>query len=269
MLATTRTIIVDEIHAVAANKRGSHLALTLERLSELCARRLCASAFRQPRSLSSEWPAFLSARARDRATARLPHHRYRPPARPRPGDRGARPRRSKPSCRPKSGRDLWTPGGTDCARTAPPSSLSTRVASPNGSRASSPIASADNVTAHHGSLAKEHRLDAEQRLNRGKLKALVATASLELGIDIGDIDLVCQIGSPRSIASFLQRVGSSGHAVDGTPKGRLFPLSRDDLVECAAFLDSVPARRARPAGRSPSSHSMCRRSRSLPRLART
>src|SRR4029077_9909220 len=88
-------------------------------------------------------------------------------------------------------------------------------------------------------LAKELRLDAEQRLKRGELKVLVATASLELGIDIGDVDLVCQLGSPCSIASFLQRVGRSGHAVDGTPKGRLFPLSRDELVECAALLDSV------------------------------
>jgi ATP-dependent Lhr-like helicase len=95
------------------------------------------------------------------------------------------------------------------------------------------------VTAHHGSMAREQRLDAEQRLKAGALKALVATASLELGIDIGDIDLVCQLGSPRSIASFLQRVGRSGHAVAGTPKGRLFPQSRDDLVECAALLDSV------------------------------
>src|SRR5262249_37701436 len=85
----------------------------------------------------------------------------------------------------------------------------------------------ENVAAHHGSLAKEQRLDAEQRLKHGKLRALVATASLELGIDIGDVDLVCQLGSPRSIASFLQRVGRSGHAVDGTPTGRLFPLSRD------------------------------------------
>jgi ATP-dependent Lhr-like helicase len=96
-----------------------------------------------------------------------------------------------------------------------------------------------DVTAHHGSMAKELRLDAEQRLKRGALKVLVATASLELGIDIGDIDLVCQLGSPRSIASFLQRIGRSGHAVKGTPKGRLFPLSRDDLVECAALLDSA------------------------------
>ena len=95
------------------------------------------------------------------------------------------------------------------------------------------------IAAHHGSLSKEHRLDAERRLQRGELKALVATASLELGIDIGEVDLVCQLGSPRSIASFLQRVGRSGHAVDGTPKGRLFPLSRDDLVECAALIDSA------------------------------
>src|SRR5207245_7065049 len=98
---------------------------------------------------------------------------------------------------------------------------------------------ADQLTAHHGSLAKEQRFDAEQRLKAGQLKALVATASLELGIDIGDVDLVCQLGSPRSIATFLQRVGRSGHAVDGTPEGRLFPLSRDELVECAALLDSV------------------------------
>src|SRR5256712_6920521 len=98
---------------------------------------------------------------------------------------------------------------------------------------------ADRVTAHHGSLAKEQRLDAEQRLKHGKLKALVATASLELGIDIGEVDLVCQLGSPRSIASFLQRVGRSGHAIDGMPKGRLFPLSRDDLVECSALIGST------------------------------
>jgi ATP-dependent Lhr-like helicase len=97
----------------------------------------------------------------------------------------------------------------------------------------------EQVTAHHGSMAKELRFDAESRLKRGELKALVATASLELGIDIGDVDLVCQIGSPRTIAAFLQRVGRSGHSVGGTPKGRLFPLSRDDLVECAALLDSV------------------------------
>ena len=95
------------------------------------------------------------------------------------------------------------------------------------------------VTAHHGSLAKEHRLDAEQRLKAGTLRALVATASLELGIDIGEVDLVCQVGSPRGISVFLQRIGRSGHQVCALPKGRLFPLSRDDLVECAALIDAV------------------------------
>ncbi|MGH9311933.1 MAG: Lhr family helicase, partial [Vicinamibacterales bacterium] len=95
------------------------------------------------------------------------------------------------------------------------------------------------VTAHHGSLSKERRLDAEARLKAGQLKALIATASLELGIDIGYVDLVCQIGSPHRIATFLQRVGRSGHTISGLPKGRLFPVSRDDLVECAALVRSV------------------------------
>ena len=92
------------------------------------------------------------------------------------------------------------------------------------------------VTAHHGSLSKERRLDAEHRLKTGSLKALVATASLELGIDIGHIDLVRQIGSPHRIATLLQRVGRSGHSIAGVPKGRLFPVSLDDLIECAALL---------------------------------
>ena len=95
------------------------------------------------------------------------------------------------------------------------------------------------VGAHHGSLSKERRLDAEERLKQGRLKALVATASLELGIDIGHVNLVCQIGSPHRIATFLQRVGRAGHTILGTPKGRLFPMTRDDLVECAALLRAV------------------------------
>jgi ATP-dependent helicase Lhr and Lhr-like helicase len=97
----------------------------------------------------------------------------------------------------------------------------------------------EHVAAHHGSLAKEKRLDAEARLREGKLKVLVATASLELGIDIGHVDLVCQISSPHRIATLLQRVGRSGHTVAGTPKGRIFPLTRDDLVECAAMVRAV------------------------------
>src|SRR4029453_4555795 len=99
----------------------------------------------------------------------------------------------------------------------------------------------DAVTAHHGSLSKEKRLDAEPRLKSGRLKALVATASLELGIDIGHVDLVCQIGSPHRIATVLQRVGRSGHTITGTPKGRLFPVSRDDLVEFGPLLRAIRA----------------------------
>src|SRR5213076_587223 len=98
---------------------------------------------------------------------------------------------------------------------------------------------AEPVAAHHGSLAKEVRLEAEAKLREGRLKVLVATASLELGIDIGHVDLVCQISSPHRIATLLQRVGRSGHTVSGLPKGRLFPVSRDDLVECAALLRAV------------------------------
>src|ERR1051325_1717193 len=97
----------------------------------------------------------------------------------------------------------------------------------------------DAVTAHHGSLSKERRLDAESRLKNGQLRALVATASLELGIDIGHVDLVCQLGSPHRIATLLQRVGRSGHTIAGTPKGRVFPMSRDDLVEAIALLRAI------------------------------
>src|SRR6185436_10871416 len=97
----------------------------------------------------------------------------------------------------------------------------------------------DAVTAHHGSLSKERRLDAESRLKNGQLRALVATASLELGIDIGHVDLVCQLGSPHRIATLLQRVGRSGHSVSGMPKGRVFPMSRDDLIEAVALLRAI------------------------------
>src|ERR1044071_8733446 len=97
----------------------------------------------------------------------------------------------------------------------------------------------DAVASHHGSLSREIRLRAEERLKNGELKAIVATASLELGIDIGYIDLVCQIGSPRSIATFLQRVGRAGHALGRIPKGRLFALTRDELLESLALVRAV------------------------------
>ena len=164
------------------------------------------------------------------------------------------------------GRRSTTASRSWSASTARRWSSSTRGAWPSAWRGTCRSGSAKSTSpSHHGSLAREQRLDAEQRLKRGELKALVATASLELGIDIGDVDLVCQIGSPRSIAAFLQRVGRSGHAVGGVPKGRLFPLSRDELVECAALLDARAPRRARPPAHARTSRSTCWRSRSSPR----
>ncbi len=98
---------------------------------------------------------------------------------------------------------------------------------------------ADVVAAHHGSLSRQIRLSAEERLKSGKTRVVVATASLELGIDIGAVDLVCQIGSPRAIATCLQRVGRAGHWVKAIPKGRLFAMTRDDLLECAALMRAI------------------------------
>jgi ATP-dependent Lhr-like helicase len=234
MLSSTRTIIVDEIHALAPNKRGVHLAVSLERLEALCGRRLLRiglSATQKPIELVAR---FLVGADADCTIVDTGHRRARdlalelPPA---------------PLESVMSG-EVWQQVYDRLAELARQHRttlifVNTRRLSERVTRQLSDRLGEDRVAAHHGSLAKEYRLDAEQRLKAGALTALVATASLELGIDIGDVDLVCQIGSPRAIASFLQRVGRSGHAVDGTPKGRLFPLSRDELVECAALLHSV------------------------------
>ena len=97
----------------------------------------------------------------------------------------------------------------------------------------------ENVAAHHGSLSRKLRLAAERKLKNGEIRVLVATASLELGIDIGTVDLVCQISSPRSIAVALQRVGRAGHWRGAIPKGRFFATTRDDLIECAALVRAI------------------------------
>jgi ATP-dependent Lhr-like helicase len=234
MLATTRTVIVDEIHALASNKRGVHLALSLERLAALCRGpllRVGLSATQKPIELVARFLVGPEAECRIIDTG---HRRAR--------DLGLEVPAS-PLEAVMSG-EVWQQVYDRLAELIEAHRttlvfVNTRRLVERVTRQLSDRLGADQVTAHHGSLAKEQRLDAEQRLKAGKLKALVATASLELGIDIGEVDLVCQLGSPRSIATFLQRVGRSGHAVDGTPKGRLFPLSRDELVECAALLDSV------------------------------
>ena len=240
MLATAKSVIVDEIHAVASNKRGSHLAVSLERLDALCGaplQRIGLSATQRPIEAVAR---FLVGAGRDGGPAPectiidSGHRRCRDLALELP---------SSPLESVMSG-EVWEElydriAELTLAHRTTLVFVNTRRMAERATRALSTRLGAEQVAAHHGSLAKERRLDAEQRLKNGALKALVATASLELGIDIGEVDLVCQLGSPRSIAAFLQRVGRSGHAVDGTPKGRLFPLSRDELVECAALLDSV------------------------------
>jgi ATP-dependent Lhr-like helicase len=241
MLTTTRTVIVDEIHALAPNKRGAHLALSLERLDALCGRKLLRIGLSATQKPIETVASFLigagapdCAEADNCAIIDTGHIRSRDLALEIP----ASPLEAVMSA------EVWLQIYDRLAElaTAHRTTLvfvNTRRMAERVARQLSERLGEDQVAAHHGSMAKELRLDAEQRLKRGALKLLVATASLELGIDIGDVDLVCQLGSPRSIASFLQRVGRSGHAVGGTPKGRLFPLSRDELVECAALIDSV------------------------------
>src|SRR5215468_756059 len=239
LLATTRTVIVDEIHAVAQNKRGSHLALSLERLAALCGNRLVRvglSATQKPVEAIARFLVGAGDGAAPPACTIIDigHRRARDLAIEIPDS----PLEAVMSA------EVWEQVYERIAELIESHRttlifVNTRRMAERVTRHLSDRLSMEHVSAHHGSLAKEQRLDAEQRLKAGKLKALVATASLELGIDIGDVDLVCQLGSPHAIASFLQRVGRSGHAVSGTPKGRLFPLSRDDLVECAALLDSV------------------------------
>ena len=239
MLTTTRTVIVDEIHAVAANKRGTHLALSLERLASLCYGRLLRVGLSATQKPIETIAAFLVGNAKNSGKPPCTvidtgHHRARVLALELPDS----PLEAVMSA------EVWEQiyGRLAELIEAHRTTLifvNTRRLVERVTRRLSELLGEDKVTAHHGSLAKEQRFDAEQRLKSGALRALVATASLELGIDIGEVDLVCQLGSPHAIATFLQRVGRSGHAVDGTPKGHLFPLSRDELIECAALLDSV------------------------------
>ena len=239
MLATTRSVIVDEIHAVAPNKRGAHLALSLERLAVLCGNRLLRiglSATQNPIDTIARLLVGSVAEAASPAVTIIDI-----------GHQRARDIQIEPAESPLEAvmsAEVWQQVYERLARLIEGHRttlvfVNTRRMAERVARALSERLGDGAVTAHHGSMAKEHRLAAERKLKLGKLKALVAAASLELGIDIGDVDLVCQLGSPHSIASFLQRVGRSGHSIGGTPKGRLFPLSRDDLVECVALLDSV------------------------------
>src|SRR6202050_1113399 len=241
MLASTRTVIVDEIHAMVGSKRGVHLSLTLERLEALAGRKLTRVGLSATQKPIEEVARFLVGTRNTRPDGGADctiidcgHLRERDLQLEIP---------AAPLEAVMSG-EVWMQLYDRLAQLVREHRttlvfVNTRRQAERIARHLSERLGEENVTAHHGSMAKESRLDAEARLKRGELRALVATASLELGIDIGEVDLVCQVASPRSIAAFLQRVGRSGHSLGGTPKGRLFPLSRDDLVECAALLIAV------------------------------
>lgn len=237
MLGDVRTVIVDELHALAGSKRGAHLMLSLERLTALCGRRpnrIGLSATVNPvdevaRYLTGDPDTAVACTVVDTG-----HKRRR--------DLGLEIPRSPLDA--VMANEVWSEIYDRLAELVKEHRttlifVNQRRLAERVARHLSERVGEEHVTAHHGSLAKEHRLRAEQRLKAGQLKALVATSSLELGIDIGDVDLVCQLGSPRWIAAFLQRVGRAGHAVDAVSKGRLFPLSLDDLLECAAMLDAI------------------------------
>ncbi len=237
MLGSVRKVIVDEIHAVLASKRGSHLALSLERLEALTntrgtnLQRIGLSATQRP---IQEVSRFLVGTGRPCELVDRGHRRKLDLAIEIP--------RSELSA--VCSHEVWDEVYQrmleliDEHRTtlifANTRKLTERIAAHL-----TKVLGEDKVTSHHSSLSKERRLDAEQRLKAGELRALVATASLELGIDIGDVDLVIQCGVTHSIGNLLQRVGRSGHGVDRVPKGRLFPLTMDELVCAAALVRSV------------------------------
>ncbi|HEX7128853.1 MAG TPA: DEAD/DEAH box helicase, partial [Rhodanobacteraceae bacterium] len=308
MLATTRAVIVDEIHALTPNKRGSHLSLSLARLDALCGTRpvrIGLSATQKPIKMVADFLVGTHRKSRVAATNPLPQtatlfggegrvrgqddkqhanpevakgeapapvpavHRHAAiptpspqPSPPAMGPQGEREhactvidtghRRARDlgievtnvPLQPVMSNDAWGlvyDRLADLIRQHRTTLVfaNTRRTVERATRHLSERLGKEAVAAHHGSLSKEKRLDAERRLKSGQLRALVATASLELGIDIGEVELVCQLGSPHSIAAFLQRAGRAGHAVDGISRARLFPTSRDDLAECAALLDCV------------------------------
>jgi ATP-dependent Lhr-like helicase len=237
ILAGVRDVIVDEIHAIAGSKRGSHLALSLARLDALVRersggepRRIGLSATQKPIDTIAR---FLGG-GRPCRIVDTGHQRPRDIALELP---------SSPLS-PVMSNEVWEEIYDRLEQLIAEHRttlvfVNTRRLAERLARHLAERLGDEAVTAHHGSLSRDHRLQAEQALKGGRLRALVATASLELGIDIGHVDLVCQLGSPGSIAAFIQRVGRAGHAVGEVPKGRLFPLSRDDLVECVALLRAV------------------------------
>ncbi|MGH8654511.1 MAG: DEAD/DEAH box helicase [Gammaproteobacteria bacterium] len=235
MLKTARTVIVDEIHALVASKRGSHLALSLERLQVLADKPLLRIGLSATQRPLAEVACFLTgSESTDCAIVDTGHQRPWDLAIELP----ASPLEAVMS------NEVWSEVYERLAALISEHRttlifVNTRRMAERAARHLSERLGASCISAHHGSLSREQRLAAEQRLKAGQLKALVATASLELGIDIGDIDLVCQLGTTPSIATLLQRAGRAGHSVGGIAKARLFPLTRDELMQGAALLYAV------------------------------
>ena len=239
LLQTVRTVIVDEIHAVAPNKRGAHLALSLERLEALTLtkpQRIGLSATQRPIETVAQ---FLVGARPIPAIIDVGHRREMDLAVEVPKD----------ELSAVATNAIWADVYDRIAELV--RQHRSTLVFVNTRRLAERVShsleerlvdlGADVVAAHHGSLSRQIRLSAEERLKSGKTRVVVATASLELGIDIGMVDLVCQIGSPRAIATCLQRVGRAGHWIKAIPKGRLFAMTRDDLLECAALLRAIRA----------------------------
>ena len=235
MLASTRQVIVDELHALAATKRGAHLMLTLERLQALCGQapaRIGLSATVKPVEEIARY--LVGDREQSVAIVDAGHVRHRDLAIELP----------RSPLAAVMATEVWAEiydrlAELSAAHRTTLIFVNQRRLAERTARHLAERLGEKHVAAHHGSLSREHRLEAETRLKAGELRVLVATSSLELGIDIGEVDLVCQLGSPRAIGAFLQRVGRSGHSLSGTPKGRLFPLALNDLLECAALMRAV------------------------------
>src|SRR6058998_3436506 len=237
-LAGARTVVVDEIHAVAADKRGAHLALSLERLDALAGRRLQRIGLSATQRPIEEVARLLvgAGAARPCAIIDVGHRR----------DLELAIEVADQELGPIATHELWAEVYDRIAAHA--RAERTTIVFVNTRRLVERVAHQleerlghGRVAAHHGSMARRLRLDAEERLKSGAVPVVVATASLELGIDVGSVDLVCHVGAPRALATLIQRVGRSGHALGAVPTGIVFPLTRDDLVQAAAAVRAVRA----------------------------
>ena len=240
ILRDIETVIVDEIHAVADDKRGAHLTLSLERLEALTHKppvRIGLSATQKPIEQVAHFltGSFDSAKARpDPVIVNIGHKRKLDLAVEVP----------PMPLGPVASNEMWDEVYNQLVKLVEQHRstlvfvntrrMAERVAHQLGERIGE-----ENVAAHHGSLSRKLRLAAEKKLKEGQVRVLVATASLELGIDVGTVDLVVQINSPRAIAVTLQRIGRSGHWRGAVPKGRLFATTRDDLLECSALVRAI------------------------------